>query len=303
LSGGVALGVTGILATPFAPDDSIDHDALARQVEATLAWGSTAVGFGFASEVHRMTEAERDAAVGTAAAAAPEGTPVMAHVWAGSVTALERRLVDAAEAGATVAMVPAPPVVALDDAATEAFFTAGADAGVVPIVVQDAPALTGVAISARLLAELLGHPRVAAVKVEAVPSAPKVGAVAEAVGGASGVLGGGGGFDFLHELQRGASGTMPGAALPEPFARVLKLHGEGETERARAAFHRILPLLAVSQRSFDTYVGLQKQILVQRGVIASARLRAPCEAPDPGLAAELDEIWPVVDELLAEPAP
>ena len=48
------------------------------------------------------------------------------------------------------------------------------------------------------------------------------------------------------------------------------------------------PLLVLSARTADTFLYTQKEILHRRGIIPSARLRAPSERIDADLARELD---------------
>ena len=104
------------------------------------------------------------------------------------------------------------------------------------------------------------------------------------------MLGGAGGLDFVHELERGARGRIPGAAFPEVFVRVWELHRRGQRDEARGLFNRYLPLLALSSRNRDTFLFIQKEILRRGGILRSARLRAPCAQPDAALLAELDAL-------------
>jgi 4-hydroxy-tetrahydrodipicolinate synthase len=188
-------------------------------------------------------------------------------------------------------MVPLPSLFALDDLDALTYFEALANRGAIPIVVQDAPAVTGTPISVGVLARLLEHPRVVAVKVEAVPSAPKITALAEATGNAAGILGGGGGIEYWHELLRGASGTMPSSAVADILMAVHRSHAEDDFSAGRELFARLVPLLAVSLRTFDTYVTAQKLILTWRGLMESATLRRPHEPHDALLGSELEPLW------------
>src|SRR4029450_9279641 len=101
---------------------------------------------------------------------------------------------------------------------------------------------------------------VVAVKIEALPPAPKVGAVAARIGDAASVLGGAGGIDFAHELARGAHGTSPGAALHHPPRA-------GNPPAPRPLFNRYPPLLTLSARTTDTFLFTQKEILRRRGIL------------------------------------
>jgi 4-hydroxy-tetrahydrodipicolinate synthase len=175
-------------------------------------------------------------------------------------------------------------------------FAAVAEAGGVPVIVQDAPQHTGVNLTPQTLARLLVEvPGVAAVKVEAAAPGPKVSAVVSAATGERGaILTGAMGLDWLHECQRGADGTMPGPAFPEAFAEVARRVAAGNSAGAVEIFARILPVTALGSRGLDTFLFAQKRVLVRHGVLASARLRLPQAEPDPRLLAEIDEL---IDEM------
>ena len=68
-----------------------------------------------------------------------------------------------------------------------------------------------------------------------------------------GGLGGAGGIDFWHELERGADGTVPGVAMAELFPAVHALHEAGDRDAARTLFNRHLPLIALATRDMDTF--------------------------------------------------
>jgi 2-keto-3-deoxy-L-arabinonate dehydratase len=283
-------GIVPVVSMPFREDDSLDLDALAAEVELLVAADVDGVALGLASEVLRLTDDERDAALAVTADAAAGRVPVVASVTAGSTHAALLRAEAALARGADALMVTPPPGPLA--AVRDHYAAIGA-----PLVVQDAPGMTAVEMPVELLAELAGSvEQVVAVKIEAQPAAPKISALVERVGEACAVLGGAGGVDFARELARGAAGTLPGSGLPELFVRVWRLHLAGDSAAAAALFERHLSLLTLAVRSPDAFVFVQKEILRRRGVLASARLRAPCEAPDAAFLAELDAALVVTEE-------
>jgi 2-keto-3-deoxy-L-arabinonate dehydratase len=287
----VQSGVTPILMMPFMNDERVDHQALGEQVVAMRSFGVNAVGLGFASEVHRLDGPEIAEVLGTITETAGPDVAVMSHLWAGSTLSALRGVERAATAGASLVMIPLPPLNAFDDQSALRYFRTLADKAALPIVVQDAPGSTGASISLDVLAELLAHPRVLAVKVETTPSVPKIDALAQLTERANGILGGGGGLEYLHELRRGATGTMPSSAVADILMTVHRCHLGGDERQAQELFTRLVPILAVSARSFDTYVSVQKQLLVSRGLMATTRLRTPHEPSDARLGAELEPMW------------
>jgi dihydrodipicolinate synthase/N-acetylneuraminate lyase len=71
---------------------------------------------------------------------------------------------------------------------------------------------------------------------------------------------------------------------------VLRLYREGELDGARRLFNRYLPLLVLAQRSLDTFLWVQKEILRRRGVLSETYMRDPSERLEPGLRTDLDAL-------------
>lgn len=284
-------GIIPILSMPFHDDDTIDLDRLVAQAEWLTETGVRGVGFGFGSEIFRLTDAERDLALSTVARALAGRLPIIAATSANSTRATLSRSEAARDAGATVLMITPPAFASPSpDDLVHHYQTIATTIGL-PIIVQDAPGMTAVTMSEDLLARLAREiDLVVAVKIEALPPAPKVGAVAARIGDAASVLGGAGGIDFAHELARGAHGTIPGAALPELFVAVYNHARTGNHPAARTLFNRYLPLLALSSRTMDTFLFTQKEILRRRGILPTAPMRRPSEQFDAEYLRELDTL-------------
>jgi 4-hydroxy-tetrahydrodipicolinate synthase len=284
-------GVVPILMTPVLEDDRIGGEDLCREVDFLIALGIRAYGFGFGSEVFRLTDAERDAALDLVVQHTAGRAHVIANVLAGSTAAAIQRAEAAKAAGADAVMLPAPVFNTAGEEALFRHYATVAEAVELPIVVQDAPSMSGTELTVELLARLARElEQVVALKIESEPSAPKIGRIVAELEGEASVLGGGAGLDFIHELDRGSDGTMPGPGLADRFQRVWLLHREGRRDDAREEFQRLLPLLVLALRSMDTFLLVEKEILRRRGVLSSARLRLPVPSPEPALLAELDSL-------------
>jgi dihydrodipicolinate synthase/N-acetylneuraminate lyase len=289
-------GVVPILMTPVLEDGEIAWDDLQREVEFLIARDVTAYGFGFGSEVFRFTEAERDAALEVVVRQTTGRAHVIANVLAGSTRAAVERADAARAIGADAVMLPAPAFSAQDPQALFHYYETIAREVGTPIVVQDAPGMSGIELSPELLLRL-GHEieQVVALKVEAEPSAPKIGRIVMGLDSDVAVLGGGAGLDLLRELDRGAHGTMPGAALADAFIRIWRLHRADRRKEARREFDRLLPLLVLGTRSLDTFLFVEKEILRRRGVFSTSCLRLPALPPEAELAAELERLLVALD--------
>ena len=75
-------------------------------------------------------------------------------------------------------------------------------------------------------------------------------------------------------FARGADGAMTGFAYPELLVEVYLRFREGEVDKAFDLFDVYLPLIRYEQQP-GIGLAIRKQILHQRGIIASATLRSP----------------------------
>ncbi len=288
-------GLMPILATPFDESGGLDRAGLRRLVEFELAADVDGVAvFGMASEGFALTAAERRTVLGDVVELVAGRVPVVAGVnGTSTVNAVEQAR--EAEAGGADALMVLPPFMVRPPAATLVDFygTVAASTGL-PVMVQDAPGVTGVAMSPVLIAELSRLDGVRAVKVESPPTTPKVGHVVDAVANPGfAVLGGQNAQFCLEEHAAGAVGTMPACEFPDLLGPVLRLYAAGEVERARADFRRILPLVLLGLQPGIAWA-VHKEVLVARGIIEQATVRYPASPLDATSRAALRV---VLDEL------
>jgi 4-hydroxy-tetrahydrodipicolinate synthase len=145
----------------------------------------------------------------------------------------------------------------------------------IPIMVQDAPLMTQVAMPPALLGRMAREIEyVQYAKVEAPPTAPKVSEVLRHAGGSLVVFGGLNGQFFIEEYERGARGTMPGSDMTSIYVRIWNALERGERTAAWESFTRALPLMRF-QLQPGMGVSAMKHNLVAEGVIRSAAVRHP----------------------------
>jgi dihydrodipicolinate synthase/N-acetylneuraminate lyase len=267
-------GVLSVLCTPFADDGSIDEVSLRRLVDHQLAWGVDAlVVFGLAGELYKLTDEERRLVLRTVVSQASGAVPVIAGAEHSGLEAAAMRGREAVALGADALMVYPPTFVKPDPQTVVDYYEAVADAAQVPIVIQDAPAWTGVPLPVELLLDLSrrsGYLRW--VKIEAPPAAAKITSLADA---GLHVFGGYGALHLAEDLVSGIEAVMPGCALPGLYRDIWKLHQEGDQEAAFKLYANALPLLAFQMSSLDIFVAVQKHLLSQIRILDSPRLRRP----------------------------
>lgn len=286
----VPTGLVPILATPFAPDGQLDLVSLRSLVEFQMHCGVDGLAvFGMASEGFALTRSERAAILREVRTVAGSELPLVAGVNATStVTALEMAG-EAVEAGADHLMVLPPYLAAPSPQQVPEFFAdVAANAGV-PVMIQDAPGVTGVNISVEQIVKLAAAPGIASVKVEAPPTPVKIASVAAATAADFAVLGGQNAQDLIEEYDNGAVGTMPACEFSDHLRAVLDDLAAGRRAEARAGFDRLRPLIRLGVRPGQAW-SVHKQVLVRRGIIASARVRLPARPLDAATSRALDEV-------------
>jgi 4-hydroxy-tetrahydrodipicolinate synthase len=286
-------GVWGILATPFQSDGSVDTASMRRQIELLAgvgARGVVALGvFGEGARLdlderrlvtHHALSAARDLGIGAAVGLTTlDREETLAQARAAVAVAVEIAGEDALRPGGLLRalMVQVPS----DDPATiTAHMTAVHEASGAGIIVQDYPRSSGVTVDADVLAAAVAPlPFVVAVKAESTPTPPAV--VRLVAGCGAPVFGGLGGVALIDELAAGAAGAMTGFSYPEGLAATVAAFEQGGVEAARATWAPWLPL-AVFEQQDGLALGIRKEILRRRGVLADATARPPA-TPFPAL--------------------
>lgn len=278
-----------MVCTPFADDGEMDLVSLGRLVEHQVAWGVDGiVCFGLAGEGYKLTDHERRRALTSVIEAADGAVPVIASAEHSGLEGAVARSAEAAEAGASAIMAYPPSFVKPDHDAILDYYAAIGRCGL-PVIVQDAPAWTGVPLPVALLAEIAERsPLASFVKVEAPPTAAKI----TALRGAGLVpIGGYGALHLLEELRAGIVATMPGCGMPGVYVDIWRANGDAKPDEAWSSFIAALPVLVFQMASLDVFVAAQKAMLVRAGIIESPRQRQPAVAVS---STDLDWMWELV---------
>lgn len=284
----VLSGVYPIANTPFHPDGRVDYESQERLVDYLLENGAHGLGlFGNASEGYTLSGNERIELMRRISKRVNGRVPLVAssgHTGTDAAVELSKELEGL---GADCLMVLPPYFLKTDGDGLLHYFDAISKAVKIPIMVQDAPLMTQVAMPPALLARMGREiENVRYVKVEAPPTLSKITALSRAAGDSLTLFGGLNCQFFIEEWQRGARGQMPGSDRTGDLVRIWNHLESGQIEQAWRVFSRILPLLR-----FELQPGLgvsaQKHNLVAEGVIQCAKVRHPTAAIDAESLVEL----------------
>ncbi|MEV6716279.1 dihydrodipicolinate synthase family protein [Lentzea sp. NPDC051208] len=289
---GAPSGLIPVLATPFTETGVLDVPSLRSLVEFQLSCGVDGLAvFGMASEGFALTSSERVKILREVRAVAGAQMPIIAGINATSIqTALEQA---AAAVEADQLMVLPPYLVKPAPDQVVDFYAEVTEHAQLPVMVQDAPGPTGVAVSVAAITELSHVDGVTSVKVEAPPTPAKVAEVRARTDASFAVLGGQNAQALIEEYDNGAVGTMPACEFADVLRVVLDDYSAGRRAVARAGFARLLPLIHLGIRPGQAWA-VHKEVLRRRGVIASAAVRSPARELDAVTGKALTEI---LDEL------
>jgi dihydrodipicolinate synthase/N-acetylneuraminate lyase len=286
-------GVFPILVTPFDERSLVDEESLRSLVEFNLAAGVHGLGVALGSEIFKLSEPEREQVTRVVVGQVRGRVPVVINTGANGTDLAVYYSKLAQEHGADALMVIPPSFMPAGPGEVREYYRAISDAVNLPIFIQDVPIAPVSAGLARQIAEESRWVRY--IKVETPPVASKVADMVAGAGEQLVIFGGAGGGYFIEELRRGSQGTMPFCTQPEAFVEVWDLYQRGDERAARAVFDRtIAPINRIAAQGAGLFYQVHKELLRQRGVIRSAKVRAPTPPID---ALTLRELQEVIEEL------
>jgi 4-hydroxy-tetrahydrodipicolinate synthase len=290
-------GIFPIVVTPFTEGYELDEKSLRKLVHFCLQAGVHGlVGPANASEFSTLSDDERKRWIEIVAAETGGQVPVIAATTSGHVLPAAALSRFAQKVGANGIMSMPPHVQHPDAAGCYAYYQALSEALDVPIMVQNYIGPIGTPMSPDLLARMCRElPRVEYIKEETLPSSRMMSATIAAAGKfCKGVFGGQGGLYLVDEYRRGTAGNMPACEIPDVQVALWNKLEAGDMAGARTLFNRVLPLVNY-ERQYG--VGLYKEILYRRGVVATRVCRTPGRDLDDNDRAELDAILADIEPL------
>lgn len=287
-------GVLPVVSTPFGEDWSIDRTSLHHEIDWLLDHGAHGVTIGMVSEILRLTIDERRT-LGEEVVRAVDGRGLVVTSVSAESTDQAVSLARHSVAVGADALMANPPLTVSGLPADQllSHYTALAEAsGDVAVIVQDASGYIGSSVALDTLAELarrFDHTKIQ-FKPEAQPLGARLSQLLELTDGHARVFEGIGGLALVDNYQRGVVGSMPGPDLiwaVVPLWRSL-VAGDMETAyRIHAALAAVMSMIS----TLDSFVAVEKHLLVRQGVLPDVRQRQPVSfVLDPQTRDEFDRL-------------
>lgn len=293
-------GVFPVAPTPFTETGDLDLDGQRRVLDCMIDQGVDGICIlANYSEQFLLTDAERDTLTELCLTHVAGRVPVIVTTSHFSTRIAAERARKAAQGGASMLMLMPPyhgAGLRADETGMIEHFAAVAEAGGIPIMVQDAP-LSGVTLSVPFLVRLAREvPLACYFKIEVPFAAAKLRGLVAAGGEAiEGPFDGEEAITLMADLDAGATGTMSSALLPDLIKPVVEHHRAGRRKEAAEAYGRILPLINYENRQCGLRAA--KTVMMEGGVIRSDAVRHPLEPLHPATRAGLLELARELDPL------
>ncbi|HEX7969311.1 MAG TPA: dihydrodipicolinate synthase family protein [Stellaceae bacterium] len=307
----IARGVYVISATPFTDAGEIDWPSTDRLMDFYLDGGVDGMTIlGVMGEAPKLSAEESEAFVARCAKRVDGRVPIIVGVSNPGLKLLGDFARRAMDLGAAGVMVSPTAGLKTDEQIYGYIESVVKELGPkIPVVLQDYPQLTAVFMSASLINRFFADfPSLKMLKHEEAPGLRKLSKVRAADKDGSrnrriSILVGNGGIHLPQELARGADGAMTGFAFPEMLVEVCRRFAAGDAEGAEDVFDAYLPVVRHEQQP-GIGLALRKETLRRRGILASARTRAPGPALDAVDQAELTRLLARLERAKARlPAP
>ena len=267
-------GLFVVLMTPLDDSGSQDEGSLGRMLDYYV--GAGVRGFTVlaeSSERDRLSNREKEANLKTVFDKLQGKLSIVVGTGRESTQLTIEESLSAEARGATALMVSPPKNPKLRDQTIFDFFAAVGDSVGIPLVIQDFPQNDRPYMSPELIARVHHEVKNAQyLKLEDAPTSVKLEKVKALVGESLKVFGALYGKDAFWELDQGAVGIMTATATPEYLVSMLDAFFRGNRSRALDIYLYTLPL---AHFLADIGVAVRKEILVQRGVIRTAKMKQP----------------------------
>lgn len=261
-------GIHAMLFALFDEAEQLDRVAMRRQTEICLEMGVHGMAaLGLATEVSKLTLAERLAVMEWVAEDTTGKVPLAFTIFGGSVAEQAEQVRAAERLGADWVILQPPMVGAFGAGEYIRFFGRVAQATALPVAIQNAPAYMGRGLSSDDIRELVRqHPNICLIKGEGPAS--EIRQLIEVTEGRLPVMNGRGGLELADNLRAGCAGLI---LAPDTIDHALRAHERfraGDEAGAEAAYRAALPAIVFIMQSIESLICYGKRIFGARAGIA-----------------------------------
>lgn len=272
-------GIIPIVAAVFDDRGRVDLDGFQSLIRHLMQTGARALTlFGLATEFYKLTDEEKQRMMQVLlaeTAASPHVAGIVSithHSWETAVQQAQ----EAEQAGADALMLLPPFFLSPSEEAILTHARQVAKAVSIPVIVQYAPAQTGIRIAPDVFVRLREECENACyVKVETQPPGKYASILHERSGGRIQTLVGYAGVQLPDVLSRGSAGIQPGCSFTEIYVTLYELFQQGKHREMNELFGRLLPYISYWMQGVELIIKAEKMILERRGIIGSSYCRAP----------------------------
>lgn len=277
-------GIHAILYALFDADERLDRAAMRRQVQHCLAVGVHGMAaLGLATEVAKLTEAERRMVMDWVAEDTAGAVPLAFTIFGASVAEQVAQIRHAEAAGADWVILQPPMVGSYGAAEYIRFFGRVASATTLPVAIQNAPAFMGRGLSAAEIADLVQqHPNISVIKGEG-PVTDIAGVIA-ATGGRLPVFNGRAGLEMLDNFRIGCRGLILAPDCIDHAVAAYEAYRRADHAAAEASYAHMLPAVVATMQGLEHLICYGKRLYAARAR-EEVHDRAPALRPnEAGLA-------------------
>ncbi len=264
-------GIVPSLNTPFNAYNEIDHHALCKLVNHTIAAGCGGMlGLAVAGEHPTLMRHEKTSFIETVSKINADRIPFIVSVTAAGIKDSVMLAQTAASAGASGVCVQLPATIDLQEKL--AFLQELESHAPGFLMVQDLDwSGSGLPLDDILfLYEAVDS--FSWLKIETAQAGPKYTAVKQATNSKLKVCGGWAVTQFMDAMARDVDAFMP-TGMENVYVAIHSMYERGEHAAARVLFERVLPILNFSNQHIDTSILFFKQLRKAEGIFETANCR------------------------------
>jgi 4-hydroxy-tetrahydrodipicolinate synthase len=272
-------GIHAILYALFDEREQLDRVAMRRQVELCLSVGVHGMAaLGLATEVSKLTEAERRMVMDWVAEDTGGRVPLALTIFGSSVAEQVAQVRHAESVGADWLILQPPMVGQFGAAEYIRFFGRVAEATSLPVAIQNAPAFIGRGLTSAEIADLVHqHPNIQLVKGEG--PVVEIAGLIEATNNRLPVFNGRAGLEMLDNLRIGCRGLILAPDCIDYAVAAYEAFRAGDEEGALKIYRKMLPAVVSTMQGLENLICYGKRLFALRGGL-SVSDRAPAMRPN-----------------------